>query len=72
MNTFADKWNMSTFLPEGGTGELLFSHSQLIPELSHLRLQYCILVLALDNEVLQALCHVQLTLCHLLYPKTKL
>lgn len=62
----------SAVLPEGGTGELLVSNSQQILQLVHLSLQHCILVLALDNEVLQALCHVQLTLRHLLYSQTKL
>lgn len=60
----------STVLPEGGAGKLFFAHSQQILELVHLCLQHRILVLALDNEVLQALCHVQLTLRHLLYPQT--
>lgn len=53
-------------IPEGGTGELLISHSQQIPELVHLSLQHRVLVLALDNKVLQALCHFQLTVRYLL------
>lgn len=62
----------SSVLPEGATGELIFSDRQFILDLGHLSLQHCILVLALDNKVLQVLCHVQLTLGYLLYPQTEL
>ncbi|KAF3851886.1 hypothetical protein F7725_005241 [Dissostichus mawsoni] len=59
-------------LHRGGAGQLLVSHHQLIPKIGHLSQHHCILVLALHDEVLQTLCHVQLALCHLLYPQTKL
>lgn len=59
-------------VPEGGAGQLLVSHHQLIPKVGHFSQHHCILVLALDDEVLQTLCHVQLVLCHLLYPQVKL
>lgn len=62
----------SAILPEGGAGKLLFFHIQKILQRLHLSLQHCILVLALDNEILKALSHVQLTLRHLIYSQTKL
>lgn len=63
---------ISALLPEGGAGELLLFGSQEALELLHLGLQQSILVLALVDEVFQTLCHVQLTLRHLLDSQTKL
>lgn len=63
---------ISAAVPKGGAGELLLFGSQEALELLHLSLQQSILVLALVDEVLQALGHVQLALRHLLYPQTKL
>lgn len=62
----------STVSPESGAGELFLTDSQKIPQFVNLRQQDCILILALDNEVLQPLGHFQLTLCHLLHPQAEL
>jgi hypothetical protein len=61
-----------TVSPESGAGELFLTDSQMIAQFVNLSQQDCILILTLDNEVLQPLGHLQLTLCHLLQPQAEL